>query len=76
MVLQLGALRAALIDAGAAPEKADRAAEELAALFAFSHGDQQLARIRGGIGLAMVRPSVRAGHHRCRLEHVRPPRAP
>jgi hypothetical protein len=30
MALQLGALRDALIDAGAAPEKADKAAEELA----------------------------------------------
>jgi len=30
MALQLGALRDALIDAGAAPDKADRAAEELA----------------------------------------------
>jgi hypothetical protein len=29
-MLQLGALRDALIDAGASPEKADRAAEELA----------------------------------------------
>jgi hypothetical protein len=30
MALQLGALRDALIDAGAKPEKADKAAEELA----------------------------------------------
>jgi len=30
MALQLGALRDALLDAGASPEKADRAAEELA----------------------------------------------
>ena len=30
MALQLGALRDALIDAGASPEKADKAAEELA----------------------------------------------
>ena len=30
MALQLGALREALIDAGASPEKADRASEELA----------------------------------------------
>ena len=30
MALQLGALRGALIDAGAKPEKADKAAEELA----------------------------------------------
>lgn len=30
MALQLGALRDALIDAGASPEKANRAAEELA----------------------------------------------
>ena len=32
MALQLGALRAALLDAGAKPETADRAAEELAGL--------------------------------------------
>ena len=30
MALQLGALREALIDAGASPEKADKAAEEVA----------------------------------------------
>ena len=30
MALQLGALREALIDAGASPDKADRASEELA----------------------------------------------
>ena len=30
MALQLGALRSALIDAGASPEKAERAAEEMA----------------------------------------------
>lgn len=30
MALQLGALREALIEAGASPEKADRAAEEVA----------------------------------------------
>lgn len=30
MALQLGALRDALLDAGAAPDKADKAAEELA----------------------------------------------
>ena len=30
MALQLGALREALLDAGASPEKADKAAEELA----------------------------------------------
>ena len=30
MALQLGALREALIDAGASPEKADKASEELA----------------------------------------------
>ena len=31
MALQLGALREALLDAGASPEKANKAAEELAA---------------------------------------------
>lgn len=30
MALQLGALRAALLDAGAAPDKADKASEEVA----------------------------------------------
>ncbi len=30
MALQLGALRSALLDAGAAPDKADKAAEEVA----------------------------------------------
>ncbi len=45
MALQLGALRDALIDAGAKPEKADRAAEELASY------DNQLASIRGDLKL-------------------------
>ena len=41
MALQLGALRDALIDAGATPEKADRAAEEVAAY------DARLVSIEG-----------------------------
>jgi hypothetical protein len=35
MALQLGALREALIDAGASPEKANKAAEEVASHFAW-----------------------------------------
>ena len=57
--LQLGALREALIDAGASPEKASRAAEELAGHdreFAglradmsqgFAKADQEFAKVRG-----------------------------
>lgn len=39
MALQLGALRSALLDAGATPDKADKAAEELAGY------ESRLARI-------------------------------
>jgi hypothetical protein len=45
MALQLGALRDALIDAGAKPDKADRAAEELAAY------ESQAANLKGDIRL-------------------------
>ena len=43
MALQLGALRDALIDAGAKPEKAEKAAEELAGY------DNRLTRIEGDL---------------------------
>jgi hypothetical protein len=43
--LQLGALRAALADAGAKPELADRAAEEIAG---YSH---ELSDMRGNLRL-------------------------
>jgi hypothetical protein len=45
MALQLGALREALLDAGASPEKANKAAEELAAY------DAQLADVRSDLNL-------------------------
>lgn len=45
MALQLGALREALIDAGASPDKAAKAAEELAGY------DTQLADVRGDLKL-------------------------
>jgi hypothetical protein len=45
MALQLGALRDALLDAGAKPDKADKAAEELAAY------DSEFARIRSDLVL-------------------------
>ena len=48
MALQLGALRDALIDAGAKPEKADRAAEELAAY------ENRLAGIETRLAVIMV----------------------
>jgi hypothetical protein len=48
MALQLGALRDALLDAGAAPEKADQAAEELAAYESrFASIETRLASIEG-----------------------------
>jgi hypothetical protein len=43
MALQLGALRDALIDAGASPEKAERAAEELAGY------DNRLAKVEADL---------------------------
>ena len=63
MALQLGALRDALIDAGAAPDKADRAAEELAGydhefaglrsdmMAGFSRVYQEIAVVKGDIKL-------------------------
>jgi hypothetical protein len=45
MALQLGALREALIDAGASPEKATKAAEEVASY------DTQLAGLRADVAL-------------------------
>lgn len=45
MALQLGALREALIDAGASTEKADKAAEELASY------EAQLADVRSDLKL-------------------------
>ena len=45
MALQLGALRDALLDAGAKPEKADKAAEELASY------ENRLASIDGRLTL-------------------------
>jgi hypothetical protein len=51
MVLQLGALRDALLDAGARPEKADKAAEELAGY------EREFAAVRGDI--AGVRSDLR-----------------
>lgn len=63
MALQLGALRDALIDAGASEEKAQRAAEELAAYQSeftalrddmrdgFGKVDQEFATVRGDINL-------------------------
>ena len=51
MALQLGALRAALLDAGAKPETADRAAEELAGL---SHVDERLKHMDWKINAIMA----------------------
>jgi len=48
MALQLGALRDALLDAGASPEKADKAAEELAGY------DSRLASIETRLAVLMV----------------------
>jgi hypothetical protein len=50
MALQLGALRAALIEAGASHEKADRAAEELAGYEDhFAKLDLRMEELRGGV---------------------------
>ncbi len=66
MALQLGALRDALLDAGAKPDKADKAAEELAGYsseFADLRGElskglgatgQEMARVRGELRLVEV----------------------
>jgi hypothetical protein len=63
MALQLGALRDALVDAGASPEKAAKAAEELAGYereftglrgdmaHRFSKVDQEFAKVHGDINL-------------------------
>lgn len=63
MALQLGALREALIDAGASPETASRAAEELAGhereftglradmTAGFARVDQAFAKVQGDINL-------------------------
>jgi hypothetical protein len=51
MALQLGALREALLDAGASPDKANKAAEELASY------ETRLA----GIETATQRPKPRQG---------------
>jgi hypothetical protein len=52
MPLQLGALRDALIEAGASSEKADKAAEELAAYESrFTSFDRQFTEVRGELGL-------------------------
>ena len=51
MALQLGALRDALLDAGAKPETADRAAEELAGL---SHVDDRLKHMDWKINAIMA----------------------
>jgi hypothetical protein len=52
MALQLGALRDALIDAGAQPGKAAKAAEELAAYDSeFAGVRQELVGIRGDMNL-------------------------
>jgi hypothetical protein len=59
MALQLGALRDALIDAGAAPGKADKAAEELAGYDAefmsirlsFEKVQAEFARVNGELSL-------------------------
>lgn len=48
MALQLGALRDALLDAGAKPEKADKAAEELAGY------DNRLSSIETRLAVLMV----------------------
>lgn len=54
MALQLGALRDALLDAGAAPDKADKAAEELAVQ------EIRLARIDGKLTLILWAVGVNA----------------
>ena len=57
MALQLGALRSALLDAGASPEKADRAAEEVASYkvrFQKIEGDLLVLKTMVGIVIAGV----------------------
>ena len=52
MPLQLGALRDALIEAGASPEKADKAAEGLAGYESrFAELDKQFAEVKGELVL-------------------------
>lgn len=52
MALQLGAIRDALLDAGASPDKADKAAEELAAYETrFTSIENELSRIVGKLSL-------------------------
>lgn len=52
MALQLGALREALIDAGASPEKANKAAEELAGYEdRFDGLDRRLTELEGKVNL-------------------------
>lgn len=58
MALQLGALRTALLDAGAKPEFADRAAEELAAL---SHLDARLTQMHWKLNALMAGMTVILG---------------
>jgi len=49
MAIQLGALREALLDAGATPEKAGKAAEELASYEGrLANIDIRLERVEGG----------------------------
>ena len=55
MALQLGALREALIDAGAKPEKADKASEELAGYENRLAGmDSRLALLTWMVGFNLV----------------------
>jgi antibiotic biosynthesis monooxygenase (ABM) superfamily enzyme len=52
MALQLGALREALLDAGASPEKASKAAEELAGYEdRFDSLDRRLTELEGKVNL-------------------------
>lgn len=52
MALQLGALRSALLEAGASPEKADQAAEELAGYDSQISGLRlQMERLEGELKL-------------------------
>jgi hypothetical protein len=52
MALQLGSLRDALLDAGASPEKADRAAEEAAGYEnRFDAVDRRLGELDGRVSL-------------------------
>ncbi len=59
MALQLGALREAPIDAGATPEKANRAAEEPAGYEAWLAGiDVRMERIEGRINLLFAQLGI------------------